>query len=114
MWNISMKKLRKRKGMQYRKKVHFRRNFLNKNGQQSDASIFTKIEIHDGYKGVPYLDVEFKIRDCERTVRLDFDEGDQVHKVDVLINHLIKFKEGLTKAKKLVKELKQKQLKNKK
>jgi hypothetical protein len=67
-----------------------RKDFLNRDYLGEDASIFSNIVIYDS----GYSDGTLKIRDCDKTVRLDLDVRDDnqydntLHKINTMIEHL--------------------------
>lgn len=88
-------------------KVHGKRAMLNQPGYCSTAAIVAEIEDTSKRKKKPENDYELQpevtlqVSDCYRSISFDFhfDEADDrkndLHKVDVLIDALTAFREGL-------------------
>jgi hypothetical protein len=91
------------------KKIIFhKKDFLNKEGHLSDASIYSSV-IYRTYeddeesvlKRRSYYDTEFKIRDCSNSVYIDLeldgtDKTDNtIHKLNVLISHITELRDAI-------------------
>lgn len=94
-------------------KIFYRRDFLNKDFYNSDASIFSNIyfEVSEDNK-LKWENISLKIRDCNNTINLELsveDEGvfeNSLFKIDTMISHLKDLKVGLISAR-IYKELKE-------
>lgn len=101
-------------------KIFHRKDFLNKDFYNSDASIFSNIyfEVSKDNK-LKWDDISLKVRDCSNTVNLELsveDEGsfeNSLFKIDTMISHLKDLKVGLISARERYKELKETADKNK-
>lgn len=100
--------------MEKRHEIFCARDFLNKPYNHSDGSIYSRISVHESEDFVD-LSAQLKIRDCERPVHLSIYPGSEeelenaVFKVDIMIEHLYKLRQGLIKGHKLYAKLKKQQ-----
>ena len=84
------------------KTLYSKAEFLNSQGHEEDASIFTSIT-EDKYKKETTYWCTLKIRDCDRTINLTIDISspesykNASYKIDKIISHLTKFKSELKK-----------------
>lgn len=79
--------------------VHYSRVFLNRPYFHSDASLLTQITIR-GYDHGVEESIDFRMTDCNEHISLSFStvEGhieNSLHKVDILLEELTKFRESL-------------------
>ncbi len=88
--------------MPYRVRI---RKFLNKRGYHAGAYVLAEVEDSTKHKkgkhGWPYVHVDLTLADCSRVVSFDFDlstagqRANSLHKVDLMIATLIKFRAAL-------------------
>lgn len=95
------------------KRIFTRKDFINLDYEESDASIWSEIVLKDDVEneGKLYDSIGLKIRDCNTVIYLTLqcidEEGykNSVYKIDKLITHLTEFKENLALAHEEAKEL---------
>lgn len=88
--------------MPYRVRI---RKFLNKPGFHAGAYVLAEVEDSTKHKkgkhGWPYVHVDLTLADCSRVVSFDFDlssakdRANSLHKINVLVESLIQFREAL-------------------
>lgn len=88
--------------MPYRVRI---RKFLNKPGYHAGAYVLAEVEDSTKYKkgkhGWPYVHVDLTLADCSRVVSFDFnlsssrDRANSLHKIDLLVDSLIQFRDAL-------------------
>ncbi|MGH2702105.1 MAG: hypothetical protein ACRDJ2_10065 [Actinomycetota bacterium] len=88
--------------MPYRVRI---RKFLNRPGYHAGAYVLAQVEDSSKHKkdkyGWPYVHVDLTLADCSRVVSFDFDlstarqRANSLHKVDVLVDSLIQFRDAL-------------------
>ena len=80
---------------------YYTRRFLNKRGHHAGAYILAFVEDTSRRKKDPdWTDIEFTLADCGRQISLSFEVSTEelansLHKVDVLIDTLSKFRSAL-------------------
>lgn len=88
--------------MPYRVRI---RKFLNNRGYHAGAYVLAEVEDSTNHKkgkhGWPYVQVDLTLADCSRVVSFDFDlstaghRANSFHKIDLMIDTLIRFREAL-------------------
>jgi hypothetical protein len=88
--------------MPYRVRI---RKFLNKPGYHAGAYVLAEVDDSTKHKkgkhGWPYVHVDLTLADCNRVVSFDFDlssarqRANSLHKIDLLVDCLIQFREAL-------------------
>lgn len=96
------------------KLAHARKDLLNKPGFHSTAAISSVIKISFEEDGVGkkngFVDINFQMSDCHRSINLDFPIGDEARfdnsmfKIQTLIDHMVEFRDGMIKSREILKE----------
>lgn len=102
------------------KKIFCRRDFINKEFHNSDASIFSEISLQLENSGKSLWEyLTLRIRDCDKAIHLQISVEDDssfensLFKVDTMMSHLKDLRVGLISAREKYKELEETVKKNK-